>query len=90
MRVKSVGAIDIPFSPLFIGARNVTPSIWMAGIQVLKPFQSPFHRGKECNSYVTEWYSESRRHNTSFSPLFIGARNVTNSNHLNVTSLTKL
>ena len=42
-------------------------------------FQSPFHRGKDCNSPPSSY---PRIAQSTFSPLFIGARIVTDAEHL--------
>ena len=70
--VDEAHLLGVAFSPLFIGARNVT-SIENIVRMDLANFQSPFHRGKEC--YLNE--AADVPIDTTFSPLFIGARNVT-------------
>ena len=61
------------FSPLFIGARNVTDQ-FITLVEYSDFFQSPFHRGKECYPEVFGAINYALK---TFSPLFIGARNVT-------------
>ena len=43
-----------PFSPLFIGARNVTRLSSIDPTRQTTSFQSPFHRGKECYNPVVQ------------------------------------
>ena len=65
----------LTFSPLFIGARIVTDQTESNGIE-RNDFQSPFHRGKDCNKCRAR---KSLLSLCTFSPLFIGARIVTSS-----------
>ena len=40
-----------PFSPLFIGSVSATTLLLQVQAQMTSHFQSPFHRGSECNLF---------------------------------------
>ena len=71
--ITSETAQESPFSPLFIGSRNVTAET-RSQETLTAIFQSPFHRVKECNVERMKCIGIDV---FSFSPLFIGSRNVT-------------
>ena len=78
-RIVTLGDVEVveseysSFSPLFIGARIVTKSELLP-FEAVADFQSPFHRGKDCNATHED---ANVCTNYTFSPLFIGARIVT-------------